>query len=329
MMTIERSLSIGMRLAITCSAVAATLLLGGTGAFAQRMSCSNNLKQIGLGMHDFHDTGRTGLTSGMHQVRVCASIQDGTSNTLIIAERLGPAELRGCPADIVEQGLGDLRVSTRTTSDGSLEITAASTKHPGCAAVAHIPALMGGIQGEAADSRAAGPVKAEYDLKKNEKVAPEQERLAAGAREEDPTPHGDNDDSAVEPPAPGQGWYKTRPFVSLVVDGVEIASFSELQGINTEVSPVTIVLTRGKSQGPQLMQWREAARRDLDTARKNGSIVLYDLHYDTQFGKPVARYEFTNAWPSKIEIGRLVAGASEVLIESVTIVCERFQRVAQ
>ena len=45
-------------------------------------------------------------------------------------------------------------------------------------------------------------------------------------------------------------------------------------------------------------------------------------------GAPVARYHLENAWPSKLEIGSLKAGASEVLMETVTLVCEQIQRVA-
>ena len=48
------------------------------------------------------------------------------------------------------------------------------------------------------------------------------------------------------------------------------------------------------------------------------SLVMYN--YD---GKPVARYHLENAWPSKMEIGALKAGSTEVLMETVTIVCER------
>ena len=43
---------------------------------------------------------------------------------------------------------------------------------------------------------------------------------------------------------------------------------------------------------------------------------------------PVARYHLENAWVSKIEIGALKAGASEVLMETVTIACETLQRIA-
>ena len=42
----------------------------------------------------------------------------------------------------------------------------------------------------------------------------------------------------------------------------------------------------------------------------------------------MARYHLEMAWPSKLEVGGLKAGASEVLMETVTLVCEHIQRVA-
>ena len=45
-------------------------------------------------------------------------------------------------------------------------------------------------------------------------------------------------------------------------------------------------------------------------------------------GKPVARYDLENAWPSKLEISGLKAGSSEVLTETMKLVCDRIQRVA-
>ena len=62
---------------------------------------------------------------------------------------------------------------------------------------------------------------------------------------------------------------------------------------------------------------------DMVAARKSCSLVMFDAD-----GKPVARYHLENAWPCKIELGALKAGASEVLMETVTIVCEHIQRVA-
>jgi phage tail-like protein len=133
---------------------------------------------------------------------------------------------------------------------------------------------------------------------------------------------------------------------SITIDGYEIASFSELSGISTEVEavdflessdkevvfkklpgkrkPPHVVLKRGKNSSMELWAWHEAVLMgDIVAARKSCSLVMYN--YD---GKPVARYHLEHAWPAKLEIGALKAGASEVLMETVTIVCENIQRVA-
>ncbi|GLZ39452.1 phage tail protein [Actinokineospora sp. NBRC 105648] len=133
---------------------------------------------------------------------------------------------------------------------------------------------------------------------------------------------------------------------SITIDGYEIASFSELQGITTEVEPVelmestdkevvlkklpgktkpaTLVLKRGKNSSMELWAWHEAVLMgDIVAARKSCSLIMYGTD-----GKPVARYHLEHAWPSKLEIGALKAGSSEVLMETVTIVSERIQRVS-
>ncbi|HSV65916.1 MAG TPA: phage tail protein [Mycobacteriales bacterium] len=133
---------------------------------------------------------------------------------------------------------------------------------------------------------------------------------------------------------------------SITIDGYEIASFSELAGITTEVVPVdflestdkevifkklpgqrkppTVTLKRGKNSSMELWLWHEAVLQgNIVAARKSCSLVMYN--YD---GKPVARYHLEQAWPAKLEIGALKAGASDVLMETVQIVCEHIQRVA-
>jgi phage tail-like protein len=133
---------------------------------------------------------------------------------------------------------------------------------------------------------------------------------------------------------------------SITIDGYEIAQFSELQGITTEVKPVeliessdkeiilkklpgktepcTIVLKRGKNASMELWAWHEAVLMgDIQMARKSCSLVMYSTD-----GKPVARYHLEHAWVSKLEIGALKAGANEALMETATIVCERIQRVS-
>ncbi|WP_158893774.1 phage tail protein [Amycolatopsis anabasis] len=144
----------------------------------------------------------------------------------------------------------------------------------------------------------------------------------------------------------GAGDALTASRFSITIDGYEIASFTELQGITTEVKPVelmestdkevilkklpgkaepaTIVLKRGKNKGMELWAWHEAVLNgDIVAARKSCSLVMYATD-----GSPVARYHLENAWPSKLEIGALKASANEVLTESVTIVSERIQRVS-
>lgn len=133
---------------------------------------------------------------------------------------------------------------------------------------------------------------------------------------------------------------------AIVIDGVEIAQFSELSGITTEVEPVDflessdkeiifkklpgrrkpphLVLKRGKNTSIELWSWHEAVLTgDIAQARKSCSLVMYGFN-----GQAVARYHLENAWPSKLEVGALKAGASEVLMETVTIVCENIQRVS-
>jgi phage tail-like protein len=146
--------------------------------------------------------------------------------------------------------------------------------------------------------------------------------------------------------APGPQDALTAARFSITIDGYEIASFSELQGITTSVevvdfvessdkeiiikklpgrkNPPTLVLKRGKNSGMELWGWHEAVLSgNMAAARKSCSLVMYNVE-----GKPVARYHLEHAWPSKIEIGALKAGASEVLMETVTMVCEHIQRVA-
>ncbi len=120
---------------------------------------------------------------------------------------------------------------------------------------------------------------------------------------------------------------------SLSIDGFEIAAFPELQAVSSEARPLEsgpsvqtarVVLRRGMNSSIELWSWHEAALTgDIVAYQKNAVLTAY-----SPLGAPVARYHLENAWPSKIEIGALKAGASEVLMETVTIVCERLQRVS-
>jgi phage tail-like protein len=132
---------------------------------------------------------------------------------------------------------------------------------------------------------------------------------------------------------------------SLSVDGHELASFSELGGITSSIevadvvetagndtvlkklpgrrTPPTVVLKRGMHSSLDLWQWHAAVWVGDPAARRSCSLVMYNTK-----GEPVARYHLEQAWPAKIEIGTVTSGANDVLMETVTIVCEHVQRLA-
>jgi len=133
---------------------------------------------------------------------------------------------------------------------------------------------------------------------------------------------------------------------AIEIDSVEIAQFAEVSGLVSELDvvelkentadgqliihkapgamkPPTITLKRAKNSSKALWDWHDSMRQGkVDAGRKNGSIVLKSYDHTE-----VARYNFTNAWVSKISTGTLKAGANEVLMEEASLVCESVERV--
>jgi len=132
----------------------------------------------------------------------------------------------------------------------------------------------------------------------------------------------------------------------LSIDGHSVAQFSELSGISSAIdvvefiqsdakenilkklpgkrNPPTVTLKRGMTRNIEMAAWHElVVLGDVAAARKSCSLTMYNTK-----GEGVAKYRLDDAWPAKIEIGALKAGASEVLMETVTIVCEFIQRVS-
>jgi phage tail-like protein len=145
--------------------------------------------------------------------------------------------------------------------------------------------------------------------------------------------------------APPGGDALTAARFELTVDGHSLAVFSELVGISSAVdiegvrldtkrkhklkklpgkrTPPTVTLKRGMTRNIELAAWHELVILGDVAARKNVTLTMYDVT-----GDPVVRYHLTNAWPSKLEIGALKAGASSVLMETVTLAAEFIQRVS-
>ena len=72
-----------------------------------------------------------------------------------------------------------------------------------------------------------------------------------------------------------------------------------------------------------IFAWHQSVvEGQLAAARKSCTLTMYDSD-----GTPVARYHLEDAWPSKVEISGLKAGASEVLYETVTLTFDDIQRM--
>lgn len=84
-----------------------------------------------------------------------------------------------------------------------------------------------------------------------------------------------------------------------------------------------IVLKRGLTSNLDMQAWRkEIEDGGFKDARKNGSIVLYD-----QSHAELARWNFENAWPVKLEGPSLNSGNNEVAVESLTLSVTKTTRV--
>ncbi|MEQ1764416.1 MAG: phage tail protein [Pyrinomonadaceae bacterium] len=140
---------------------------------------------------------------------------------------------------------------------------------------------------------------------------------------------------------------------SITIDGYEIASFSELQGITTEIKTVEYVegrddpvrflnqfasvpattnlpttyrlrLARRSGSGASLSSWQSQGATNSVTGRKKCVLAVNDSQ-----SKPVARFYLENAWPQKVQVipGFAAQGGNAVAMETVTIACESISLV--
>lgn len=132
----------------------------------------------------------------------------------------------------------------------------------------------------------------------------------------------------------------------LDIQGVVQGYFTEVSGIGseTEVAEQKVVnkegvqivlkvpgrlkwgdvtLKRGLTSNLQIWDWRKLVEDgQVSKARKNGSIVMYD-----QMLKPIAQWDFKNAWPSKVSGPAPKSDSNELTIEEMTIVHEYITRI--
>jgi phage tail-like protein len=142
------------------------------------------------------------------------------------------------------------------------------------------------------------------------------------------------------PPPQRDDPYKTFNFL-VEIDGIAVAAFSEVSGLESETEVVeyraggetstvrklpgltkyaNIVLRRGVTQNAELWNWRKAVEQGA-VDRRNGSVVLLD---DDR--TPVLRWNFSNGWISKWVGPALNAKGNEVAIETIEIAHEGLTR---
>ena len=127
------------------------------------------------------------------------------------------------------------------------------------------------------------------------------------------------------------------------IEGRALGAFREVSGLDTEVEVIefregsggpiqklpgltkysSIVLKRGFTGDTALYDWFTEFSESR-TQRVDGSITMFD-----QTHTEVARWNFENAWPSKVSGPTLNADGNQVAIESIELVHEGLVRVSR
>lgn len=83
-----------------------------------------------------------------------------------------------------------------------------------------------------------------------------------------------------------------------------------------------VTLKRGITSDISFWDWRQlVVDGDMSKARANCSIVMFDRNY-----QPVVRWNFVNAWPSKISGPQIKSDSGDLAVEELTIVHEGMKR---
>jgi phage tail-like protein len=97
-----------------------------------------------------------------------------------------------------------------------------------------------------------------------------------------------------------------------------------VQKIPGRLTWTEVTLKRGVTSNLDIWDWRQAVvQGKIDDARTNCSVIAY-----SQDNTPIARWEFTDAWPSKVTGPDMDSGSQDYMVEEVTIVHEGMERVS-
>ncbi|HVX16570.1 MAG TPA: phage tail protein [Acidimicrobiales bacterium] len=132
---------------------------------------------------------------------------------------------------------------------------------------------------------------------------------------------------------------------ALEVQGISVAMFKSVSGLESTIevsevrqqtadgkqilmkipgkaTPSDITFSRGMDATMDLWNWhKEVLDGHITNARKSGSVVLYDEQLQEK-----SRWNFENAWPSKISMSALDAGGNEMIVEELTLTCDALIR---
>lgn len=97
-----------------------------------------------------------------------------------------------------------------------------------------------------------------------------------------------------------------------------------IQKIPGRLAWTDVTLRRGVTSNVDVWDWRQAVvQGKIEDARTNCSIVAYN-----QGNEEIARWNFENAWPSRVTGPEMDAGSQTYMIEEITIVHEGMERVS-
>jgi len=145
-------------------------------------------------------------------------------------------------------------------------------------------------------------------------------------------------------PGPGEHDSVVGHSFTLEVDGVRVATLTEVSGLALEREvvevketaadgtfvikrmpgrrrPGEVLLTRGLTDDRTFEHWVRDPTHGPGAAHGSVSIVVFDVQ-----GRRVATYALAEAWPRRLEIGGLMAGADEVLTEQLVLVYQSLER---
>jgi phage tail-like protein len=102
-------------------------------------------------------------------------------------------------------------------------------------------------------------------------------------------------------------------------EGNEIPTVRKLPGL---IKYANVSLKRGTTDSLEFYSWRKLVEDGkMKKAMKSMAVIVLDDE-----GKEKARWEFTNAWPTKYDSSDLKATGNEILIETLEIAHEGMTR---